>query len=99
MSVAEKKILQWDNFTHVLSLLAMVIMAALFQTLFRDGYYITAIDRRPYRAALVDLYNRFRPRSVAIALLFFAIIWLVKLASLLCYGTIFGLDKNFGKAW
>ncbi len=103
ISVAEKKSLQWDNLTHLLALLAMVTMVALLQTLFRDGYYITAIDRQlvpnPDRAAFVELYIRFRRRSDAIALLFFTSTWLVKLTFLLYYRSIFKISKNFRKAW
>lgn len=93
----------WDDLTHLLALLSMIAEVALFQTLFRDGYYITAIERQlippPSMQAYVDLFIRFRRRSDGIALLFFTSTWLVKLTFLLLYRVIFDIDRNFRKAW
>lgn len=103
ISAATKKAFQWDGLTHLLALLSMVTMVALFQTLFRDGYYITAIERHlappPTQEAFIELYIRFRRRSDAIALLFFTSTWLVKVTFLLYYRSIFQINKNFRRAW
>ena len=103
ISAASKKRSQWDDLTHLLALLAMITMVGLFQSLFRDGYYITAIEGRlipmPSQEIFIQIYVRFRHRSDGIALLFFTSTWLVKLTFLILYRTIFQINKNFRKAW
>ncbi len=93
----------WDDLTHLLALLCMIAMVGLLQSLFRDGYYITAIERQlippPSAQTYVTLFVRFRRRSDGVALLFFSGTWLVKLTFLLFYRIIFDINRNFRKAW
>ena len=102
-SARSAKKLQWDDLTHLLALLSLVAMVGLFQSLFRDGYYITAIERglipTPSLEIYTNLFVRFRHRSDGIALLFFTSTWLVKLTFLIFYRSIFRVNKNFRKAW
>lgn len=103
ITAVSKKRIQWDGVTHLLALLAMIAMVGLFQSLFHDGYYITAIQKKllpqPSQQMFVEIYVRFKKRSNGIALLFFTSTWLVKISFLLFYRGIFEINKNFRRAW
>ena len=81
----------------------MIAMVGVFQSMFRDGYYFTAIQRKlvplPTEDVYIDLYINYRKRADAIATLFFTSTWLVKFTFLLLYRTIFEVNRNFMRAW
>lgn len=100
--ITQKKYM-WDDLTHLLALATYIAMVGIYQTLFRDGYYITAIARKliplPSQQEYVDVFVSFRHRNVAIVLLSFTTLWLVKATFLLLYREIFWINKSFRKAW
>ncbi|KAG6988946.1 hypothetical protein G7Y79_00067g095610 [Physcia stellaris] len=88
----------WDDLTHLLALGTSIATVALYQTLFRDGLQRKLIPP-PSQEVYVNLYVRVRHRSIAIALLTYTTLWLVKATFLLLYREIFWINKTFRKAW
>lgn len=93
----------WDDLTHLLALGTFVASVALYQTVFRDGYYIQGLQREliplPSQELYGDLYIRFQHRALAITILSFTTLWLVKATFLLFYRQIFWIDGPFRKGW
>lgn len=93
----------WDDLTHILALGTFIASVALYQTVFRDGYYIEGLQRKltplPSQEVYVDLYARFQHRAIAVTILSCTTLWLVKATFLLFYRQIFWIDEPFRKAW
>ncbi|MCJ1383475.1 hypothetical protein MMC17_006589 [Xylographa soralifera] len=91
--------LDWDDATHLLALVVLVAYVATYTAMFPINYavedWVTGNGEMP-SAAVLELYLHY---EMAVWLLFWVIIYLVKFSFLLFYRSIFGVSRMFTKAW
>ena len=91
--------LDWDDATHLLALVVLVAYVATYTAMFPINYavedWVTGNGDMP-SVAVLELYLHY---EMAVWLLFWVIIYLVKFSFLLFYRSIFGVSRIFKKAW
>ena len=91
--------LDWDDATHLLALVVLVAYVATYTAMFPINYtvedWVTGNGEMP-SVAILELYLHY---ELAVWLLFWVIIYLVKFSFLLFYRSIFGVSRIFQKAW
>ncbi|MCJ1286824.1 hypothetical protein MMC26_006170 [Xylographa opegraphella] len=91
--------LDWDDATHLFALVVLVAYVATYTAMFPINYavedWVTGNGEMP-SIGVLDLYLHY---EMAVWLLFWVIIYLVKFSFLLFYRSIFGVSRTFKKAW
>ena len=91
--------LDWDDATHLLALVVLVAYVATYTAMFPINFavedWVTGNGEMP-SVAVLELYLHY---EMAVWLLFWVIIYLVKFSFLLFYRSIFGVSRTFKKAW
>ncbi|MCJ1389046.1 hypothetical protein MMC18_001900 [Xylographa bjoerkii] len=91
--------LDWDDATHLLALVVLIAYVATYTAMFPINYavedWVTGNGEMPSVTDL-ELYLHY---EMAVWLLFWVIIYLVKFSFLLFYRSIFGVSRTFKKAW
>ena len=91
--------LEWDDLAHGLGVCMLIGYASTYTASFRRDYEVTfwAADQGPTPSEeTLGLYIR---SIVAVTLQFWVCIYFIKLSFLLFYRRLFGVSRNFMKAW
>ena len=91
-----KKPLKADDYAHGLALVSLVGYVSTYMAKSSLDYsWIAGLGEQPSDPDLI----RYVHLEVAVALLFFIVIYLVKIAFLLFYRFLFGIDQTFMRIW
>lgn len=91
--------LQWDDLTHGFALLALLVFMALYTRLFPLTVelllYSVGVGPMPSPAQLSKFFHLLVPTEI----MFWVVLYAVKVTFLLLYREIFGVKKNFMRFW